>query len=93
MEILRIDDSVIQTSLGAVIQEDGVEHFPSGTGEPEGDIGNPQDRTAAGQRLLDQAQAFNRLRRGADVVLIPCAHRKDQRVKNNIFRRDAVFLH
>src|SRR5262249_38636683 len=91
-EILCIHNGVVETGLRTVVQEHRIEHFPPGTGEAEGDIGDTQDGTAAGQCLLDQAQPFDGLSRRADVVLISRADWKYQGIKNNILWWDMVFL-
>ena len=42
--------------------------------------------------LFDQPDAFHRLDRAADIILIAGRARENQRVKNDVFRLDSVFL-
>ena len=44
LQFLGVHDGQIEPGLGAVIEEDGIDHFARGGGQAERDIGNPQHR-------------------------------------------------
>ena len=89
---LGVDDGHVQPGLHAVVQEHRVEHFAPRRREAEGDVGDAEDGLGPGQRLFDEADALDRLRAGADVVDVARAHRKHQRVEDEVFLGYAVVL-
>ncbi len=92
LELLGVDDRHVEAGLHAVVEEDRVQHLAAGRRQAEGDVGDAEDGLAARQLLLDQADALDRLDAGADVVLVAGADREDQRVEEDVLRRDAVLL-
>ncbi len=91
LEALGVHDRVVETGLGAVIEEDRVEHLASGRRQAERDVRDPEDRLALRKSLLDGANALDRLDGGADVVHVARAHRKDERVEDQVAGREPVF--
>ena len=92
LQLLRVDDGHVEARLDAVIEEHRVQRLPPRRGKPERDVGDAERRLAPGQGFLDQPDAFDRLDARADVVLIARPDRKDQRVEDDVFGRDAVLL-
>ena len=82
LELLGVDDRHVEAGLHAVVEEDRVQHLASGRRQAERDVGDAEDGLALRQRLLDQADALDRLDAGADVVLVAGADREDQRVED-----------
>jgi hypothetical protein len=60
-DVARVDDGGVEAGLQAVSEKDRVEHRPGGLGQAEADVGDAQHGERAGQLLLDQPDAFNRL--------------------------------
>ena len=87
-----VDDGHVEAGLDAVIQENRIQHFAPGGGQAKGDIGDSQNRLGLGQRLFDEPDALDGFGPGADIVGVAGADGKDQRVENQVFRRDAVFF-
>ena len=75
-----------------MIEEDRVEHLASGIRQTERDVADAEDRLRVRQRFLDQADAFDRLDRAADVVLVAGRAREDERVEDDVARADAEVL-
>src|SRR5216684_564633 len=92
LEPLRVDDGVVEPGLGAVIEEDGVQHLAAGRRQAEGDIGDPEDGLALGEAGLDGPDALDGLDGGADVVDVARAHGKDEGVEDQIAGGHAVLL-
>ncbi len=92
LEALGIDDGQIQAGLGAVVEENRVDDFPGAGRKAEGDVGDPQNSAREGNVLLDQAQGLDRLHGAADIVLVACGAGEDQRVEDDVLRRDPIFL-
>ncbi len=59
--------------------------------QSEGDIRNSQHGAHERNFLLDQADAFDRLHRAANVILVAGGAGKDQRIENDIFGVNAEF--
>ena len=43
LEFFGVDDGEIEAGFGAVIEEDGVDHFARGGGQAEGDVGDAEN--------------------------------------------------
>src|SRR5215469_8813728 len=84
LDLLGVDNRQVQTSFGAVVEENGVQHFARARRQPEGNIRNAEDGAHVGQSLLDQANAFHGFNGATDVVVIAGSAGKDQRVEDDI---------
>ena len=92
LQLLRVDDGEIETGFCAVIKEDRVDDFARRCGQAERDIRDAEHRLDVRDLLLDQPDGFDRLDRAADVVLIARGAGKDQRIDDDVFGRNAVFV-
>ena len=92
LQLFGIHNRQIKSSLGAVIQKNRIHHFTRAWRQPERDVRNAKNRPCVWQSRLDQSNAFDRFYCSADVIFIACRARKYQRIENNIFRTQAVFL-
>jgi len=54
LQFLRVYNRKVETSLGRVVEEDGVDDFPSGGSEAEGDVRDSEDRLDIRDLLLDE---------------------------------------
>src|ERR1041384_1303572 len=80
-----IDYRKIETGLRAVIEENRVQHLPSGVGQAKGNIADSENRLDVRDLLLDQPHAFNCFNRAADVVFVPGGARKHKRIDDDVF--------
>src|SRR5262249_15983870 len=55
-------------------------------------VRDSEDRLGAWQGLLDQADTLDGLDSGAYIVAVASPHRKHQRVEDDVFRLNSVFL-
>ena len=90
LQPLGVDDRVVEARLDAVVKEDAVEHLTPRRRQAERDVGDPQDRPALGEALLDRLDPLDGRQRRADVVDVARPHGKDQRVEDQVPGRDAV---
>src|SRR3954462_6957700 len=70
LQFLRVDDGKIEASLRAVIQEDGIDDFPSSRGETERNVRDTEDSFDIRVLLFDESDGLDRLPCPADVVFV-----------------------
>ena len=92
MQLFGVDDREVEARLHAVIEHHGVQYFAARFGQSKGDVRDAEDGLASRQRVLDEANAFDRLDARADIVFVAGADREDQRVEDDVFGLDAVFF-
>ena len=92
LDALGVHDREIEPRLRAVIQENGVDHFARAGRQSERHVGNSQHGAHVRDLLLDQANAFDRFDRAADIIFVARSAGKNERIENDIFRADAVFF-
>src|SRR5262249_227438 len=92
LELLGVDARHVEAGLDAVVEEDRVQELAAGRRETERDVRDAEDGLAARQLLLDEADAFDRLDAGPDVVLVAGPDREDERVEDDVLRLDTVLL-
>ena len=92
LQLFGIDDGQIEPGLGGVIQENRIHHFARRRRQAEGDVRHAQNGLDERDLFLDQANGFDGLHRAADVVLIAGGARENQRIDDDVLRRDAVFF-
>jgi len=63
LEFFRVDDGQVQARFGAVVKENGIDHFARPSRQPEGNIGNAENGARVRQRSLDQAMLPSSQRR------------------------------
>ena len=90
LDALGIDDGQIESGLGAVVEENGIDHFARAWRQTERNVGNAQHGAHVRDFLLDDANAFDGFHRAANVVFIAGSARENQRIENDIFGVDAV---
>src|SRR3954466_15662686 len=83
-QLFCIDDGEIKASLGAVIEEDGVDDLTGIGRQAEGDIRDPQDCLDIRDLLFDETDCLNRLDRAANIVLITRGAGEDQRINDDV---------
>jgi hypothetical protein len=92
VQLLGIDDREVEPGLHAMIEHHGVQHFTARLGQSKGHVRDAENRLAARERFLDQADAFDRFDAGADVILVAGADREDERIEDDVLGLDAVFF-
>src|SRR5215472_16529976 len=92
LDLFRVNDGEVEAGLGAVIQEDRVNHFASAGGQPEGNVRNSENGAGVGKRLLNQANAFQGFDRTANIIFVAGGAREDQRIENDVLGRDSIFF-
>jgi hypothetical protein len=92
LELLGVHDREVEPRLRAVIEEHGVEHLAAGFRQAEGHVRDAEDRLGLRERILDQPDAFDRLDRAADVLLVAGRARERERIPEDVLARDAVLL-
>ena len=93
-ELPRIDDAHVHTGLDGVIQEHavhGLTHRIVAT-ERKRHIADATAHHRVRQLRLDQTGGFDKRQPIAVVFLDACSHRKNVRIENNIFGREANLL-
>ena len=55
LELFRVDDGEIESGLGAVIEEDGVDYFARSSRQPERDVRDTEDSFDVRDLLLDES--------------------------------------
>ena len=75
-----------------MVEEDGVQDLAAGLGQAEAHVGDPEDRPRLRQLRLDRPDPFDRLDGAADVLLVARAAGKDERIEDDVLRRDPVLL-
>ncbi len=85
-------DRRVEPGLGALVQVDAVERLARRGVEPEGDVGDPQDRAHPGQRGLDRADRLDRLDAVAARLLHAGRERQRQAVDEEVGRGEPVAL-
>ncbi len=85
LDAFGVDDGEIETGLGAVVEENGVDHFARAGGQSEGDVGNAENGADVRNLFLDQADAFDGFDRAADVVFVAGGAGEDQRIEDDVF--------
>ena len=53
-QLLGVDDGRVEPGLGAVVEEDRVEHLAAGVGQAEADVRDAEDRLGVREQLLDR---------------------------------------
>jgi len=82
----------VQPRLRAVIQEKPNSQLPAHPRAARRKHSKYPGSFERAQRLLDQADPFHRLDRAADIILIACRARKNQRIENDVLRPQPVFF-
>ena len=88
LQLFRVDDGEVESGFRAVVQEDGIDHFARGGGKSERDIGNAQRGLDVRDVLLDQPEGFDGFDCAADVVRIARRAGENQRIDDDVFRRE-----
>ena len=91
-DVVRVDHREVEAGLDAVVQEDGVEDAARGQADAERDVRDAERREHAGQLLLDQADALDRLDRGRAPLLVAGGQREGERVEDQQLRVEPVLL-
>ena len=91
-QLFRVHNRQVETRFDTVIEKHGVQHLAAGRWEAEGHIADTQDGLAGGERLFNQPDPFDCLLAGANIVAVTGSQGKHQRVENNIFCVQAVFV-
>ena len=89
-ELLGVHQRQVETSLHAMVEEDGIDHLASRCRQAEGHVGDAEDRLAGRQRRLDCSHRFDRLHCAAGVRRVARGAREDQRVEIEVLFRDAI---
>ena len=91
LDALGVDDGEIEAGLRAVVEKNGVDHFARAGRQAEGHVGNSENCADVRNLFLDEANAFDRFDRAADIVFIACGAGENERIENYVFRANAVF--
>src|SRR5712675_2749851 len=92
LEFFSVDNGQVQARFGAVVKENGIDHFARPSRQPEGNIGNAENSARVRQRSLNESNALHGFNGAANIIFIARSTRENEWIKNNIFRRQAVFL-
>ena len=84
LQLLGVDDGEVEPGLGAVIEEDRIDHFARRRRQAEGDVRNAEDRLDVRDLRLDQPEGLDGLHRAADVVLVAGGAGEDQRIDDDV---------
>src|SRR5262249_9412602 len=91
-QLLRVDDRQVQSGLGAVVQENGVDHFTGRRRQTQRDVRDSQDRLHVWNALFNEPNSLDRLDRATYVVRVARRAGEDQRIEHDILGRDAVLF-
>ena len=91
----RVDDAHVHARLDGVVQENGVDGLAHRVVAPEteGHVGHAAAHLGTRQVLLDPARGVDEVHRIVVVLFDAGGNRKNVRVKNDVFRRKADFVH
>src|SRR3954447_370741 len=89
-DVVRVDHRQVQPGLDAVVQEDGVEDGAGAGGGAERDVRDAQRGPDARQRLLDAADALDRLDRGRLPLVVAGREREGEDVEDQQLAVEAV---
>ena len=85
---LGIHDGEIESGLGAVVEKNGIDNFASARRQAERNVGDSQHGAHVRDLLLDQPYAFDGFDCAADVVFIAGGARENERIEDDVFRRE-----
>src|SRR5579862_7911712 len=92
LDFFRVHNREIESRFRAVIEKNGIHYFSRAGRQAERNIRNAEHRAYVRNLLLDQPDAFDRLDRAADVILVARGAGKDERIENDIFGVNAELL-
>src|SRR6266849_3926520 len=92
LKFFGVDDGQVKARFGAVVKKNRIDDFARPSRQSERNVGNAQNGARVWQRTLDEANALHRFDGAADVIFVASGAGENKRIKDDVFRRQAIFL-